>query len=371
MELFKNYIIENFILICIAIVMLVNCIQYYKRQRRISLYLVLIVASAILLSIFDLFENVGRSIINVDLVTAGAFLGYVTRPAVIYLFILMTTNYKKRTYLLLSSLLFVNLIIFLMMFVPGAKEYVVSYQVYTDSIGFGGGPLRFTSHIISAVYLLYLVYVLSTKIRLKQINSAIAIFACVIFVVAAVLIETEFNDSGDVYLLNPTIALSALTYFLYSYIQKSQIDALTGLYNRETYYRDLPKMNNSVTGIIQFDLNGLKYINDNYGHLEGDKALNTIAQILLKNGNSNYYAYRLGGDEFTIIVNKTSEEEIIKSVNFYKEEFAKTSYHCSIGYAYRADKNVDIIDLIKDAEKKMYLDKEEFYKTAKFDRRRV
>lgn len=371
MELFRNYIIQNFVLLCVFIVMLVNCIQYFKRQKKVSLYLILITLSAFLLSIFDLLEKTGRELVNVDLVTAGAFLGYVTRPVVIFFFILLSTNYKKKwVYPLLSSLLFINFIIFLMMFIPGAKENVV-YYTGGEKIGFNGGIFRFTSHIISAIYLLYLIYVFSIKLRLKQFNNAIAIFACVVFVVLAVIIETLFNDSGDVYLLNITIVISALTYFLYSYIQKSQIDALTGLYNRETYYRDLPKMNNSVTGIIQFDLNGLKYINDHFGHLEGDKALNTIAQILLKYGNSNYYAYRLGGDEFTIIVNKASEEEIIKSINFYKEEFDKTNYHCSIGYSYRHDKSVDILDLIKDAEKNMYRNKEEFYKTAKFDRRKI
>ena len=130
-------------------------------------------------------------------------------------------------------------------------------------------------------------------------------------------------------------------------------------------------MGERATGVIQFDMNGLKYINDNLGHLEGDKALSTIALIILKSTKRSMYAYRLGGDEFTVVVNNSSEEEIQKAITKFKENLAKTPYHCSIGYAHRQDKNIDFIDLLKEAEKKMYQDKEEFYKNANFERRKI
>ena len=153
-------------------------------------------------------------------------------------------------------------------------------------------------------------------------------------------------------------------------MERTQIDTLSGLFNREMYYRDVTKMSNSATGVIQFDMNGLKYINDNFGHLEGDKALRTIANSITKSVKRNMYAYRLGGDEFLVIANGGTEEDIKTVVERFKAHLKDTNYHCSTGYAYRKDKSIPFTDLLVEAEKNMYLDKEEFYKTSKIERRR-
>ena len=129
-------------------------------------------------------------------------------------------------------------------------------------------------------------------------------------------------------------------------------------------------MSKSLTGVIQFDLNGLKFINDNYGHFEGDKALSTVADLISKNATKTMYAYRLGGDEYIILALNCPEEVILETIRRFKEDLSKTSYHCSTGYSYCKDGSVDPIEMVKEAEKKMYEDKEEFYKTAEFDRRK-
>ena len=94
---------------------------------------------------------------------------------------------------------------------------------------------------------------------------------CGVFVTAAVLIETFAPGSGDIEILNATIMVSTMTYYLYLFKRSVQIDTATGLFNRETFYRDLPRMTKSISGFIHYDINGLKYLNDNFGHDEGDK----------------------------------------------------------------------------------------------------
>ena len=199
----------------------------------------------------------------------------------------------------------------------------------------------------------------------------ITILVCAFFVTAAVVVETFFNTNGDVDLLNATIMVSTLTYYLFLYRESKQVDILTGLFNREACYRDLEKMSRSITGIIQFDINGLKYLNDNYGHEEGDKCIITVGNAIQKSLNKSMYAYRMGGDEFITIVNDSNEAEILKTLYSFKEIIEKTDYHCSVGYAYRGNEQISIDDLIKEAEKKMYLDKNEFYKNANFERRKI
>ena len=115
--------------------------------------------------------------------------------------------------------------------------------------------------------------------------------------------------------------------------------------------------------------NGLKYLNDNFGHAEGDKGLKTITEIAKKAAKKDMYLYRVGGDEFAILAVNCSEEDIKETINQFTDELKKTPYYCSVGYAYRGNKNKSFADLNKEAEKKMYLAKDEFYKNSPFERR--
>lgn len=371
MNLATDFFQKNFILFCISIVIFLNCIQHFRQLQKVSKYSLMIISGALLLSISRLLEDVGRKYFNIPLITVSAVFGYIIRPAIIFLFLLMSTSYKKKRYWLLSSLLFVNLFIYLLCFIPGVNQAVVRYDFgpVDGEVTFYGGPLRYTSHIVAAFYLFYLLYVSLAQLRAKHFSQGIVLIACVVFVVLAVFFETYFTQ--EVYMLNSTIGVCCFSYFLYSYAEQHQFDPLTHLFNRETYYRDLKKMDATITAVISFDLNGLKYINDNFGHLEGDKALKTTGEILWACCSKNMYAYRLGGDEFIVLVNHDKEEDVIYAIALMKKEFDKANYHCSIGYSYRRDKGMTFIDMVKDSEKKMYQDKDEYYKTATIERRKA
>ena len=99
----------------------------------------------------------------------------------------------------------------------------------------------------------------------------------------------------------------------------STIDDLTGLYNRRKLEQELSKM--QVAGkardvdffVISLDMDGLKTINDTYGHLEGDAALQAFAEILRSAAGEQGMSFRVGGDEFTILL-PTGEEEVTEKV---------------------------------------------------------
>ena len=372
MEWFQQFLINNFLLLCIALVLVGNAIVRYKQHARISLYTILLMANTLLIAIVVLLNNYCKSQNYVLAATIFTVLGYCLRPICIFFIIMMTgrVSSKGKYFFLYYLPLIINALVYVFAFIPATKAAVVYYTPSEEGLNFHGGIARYSSHIISGLYLLFLLYFSFTQINSKHIGHGVTILSCSLFVVLAVVIESFFNPKGDIELLNNTIAVSALVYYLYLYIERIQIDTLTGLFNRETYYHDVEKMDRSITGVIQFDMNGLKYINDNYGHLEGDRALSTIASVISKAAKRNMYVYRLGGDEYIILCHNGTEEDIIETVTRFKELISKTEYHCSYGYSYRSkNKEVTVTDLLKEAEKKMYEDKERFYKNSSFERR--
>ncbi len=374
MDYLKLFFIRYFVVICISTVLYVISIQRYSRHKGISLCMIIITSLVLALSVANIFEDYGKAHGIVPLATIFAFLGYILRPVCLYLFIIMSgVKLNKKAIALTCIPLLVNFIIFCLAFIPGAKHLVFFFNAGEpgEPLKWGGGYLRYFAHIISFGYLIWLLVISITRLKAKHFTHSLSILTCALFIVIAVVIESFFNDEADIFLLNATICVSALQYYLFLYTERAQKDALTGLFNRETYYHDLRKMDKTITGIIQFDMNGLKYINDNYGHLEGDKALFTIGNAISQNAKRGMYVYRLGGDEFIVLVNENSEEQIIETIEAFTKSISETSYYCSVGFAYRADKNTSVEELLKEAEKKMYEAKNAFYKNSPFERRKV
>lgn len=140
-------------------------------------------------------------------------------------------------------------------------------------------------------------------------------------------------------------------------------DALTGLYNR-TYYNivieKIQSKENLPLCIILGDLNGLKTINDTLGHKAGDEFIKLAADILSKSLNDTALIFRLGGDEFCILLPKTAESDLkIMLQNIYRN-FANTDKYnisISLGYAIKKDVTESYTHLFSKADANMYVEK--------------
>ncbi|MBQ2070076.1 MAG: hypothetical protein II467_04010, partial [Bacilli bacterium] len=168
MQWFHSLIVQNFILLCISLIVIVNSIQNIKQNKKVSIYSISIIGLTLFLALAVTLEDYSKSILNPSLTLVWSVLGYVLRPVALYLFLLMVYKGPKGKWFPLTVLpLVINLAIYILAFFPATGEYVVTYYINDmGTVSFGGGPLRFSSHIISALYLAALFAVAIMQIRL-------------------------------------------------------------------------------------------------------------------------------------------------------------------------------------------------------------
>ena len=155
----------------------------------------------------------------------------------------------------------------------------------------------------------------------------------------------------------------------------SDHEYMTGLLNRRGFYTEYNEMLERSSGngmeavLISADLDGLKYINDNFGHVEGDNAIITVGKALVSSSLYNEVCARFGGDEFcaaAVIPAKETEnyfsrfkERFYSFLADYNEVSGKDYIvEASIGYySVPASPDINFDELIKAADDHMYEDK--------------
>lgn len=140
-----------------------------------------------------------------------------------------------------------------------------------------------------------------------------------------------------------------------------QIDALTHLLNRRCYETSIGSLNSDAL-LMFFDVNKFKLVNDTYGHSAGDICLQRISAQLQNVYGKYGNCYRIGGDEFCVILNKNfdSVESLnnnFKSAIFKEKEKDKRIPDVAIGYAFFDVKNSHIQTVIEKADAMMYKNK--------------
>jgi diguanylate cyclase (GGDEF)-like protein/PAS domain S-box-containing protein len=139
-------------------------------------------------------------------------------------------------------------------------------------------------------------------------------------------------------------------------------DQLTGLYNRRFYEEELRRLDterNFPLTIVMGDVNGLKLINDSFGHEMGDELLKKVAEVLKLGCRADDIIARLGGDEFVIILPKTDgfeAEQIIKRINDFslREKIGSINISISFGYGTKNTEEEKTEEIFKKAEDHMY-----------------
>ena len=144
-------------------------------------------------------------------------------------------------------------------------------------------------------------------------------------------------------------------------------DTMTGLFNR-TYMNQIlaEPVRDRVISAFVFDIDKLKYVNDHYGHGEGDKLICSFAEVLKRSFRETYMVARIGGDEFVAIVYDSDDESckaiiqrISELIRLNNETIQEKHLQLSVSMGCAlAQKEAETIEaLIQRADEEMYADK--------------
>lgn len=158
----------------------------------------------------------------------------------------------------------------------------------------------------------------------------------------------------------------------YKLEHSSNIDSLTNVYNRKKFNEymeseiDLVKRYEYSLSLILVDLNKFKSINDTYGHNAGDNVLMEFANLISNNIRSTDRFFRLGGDEFILVLSHTKYENALKLIDSLRDKIENYAVEykgnqipisASFGVSQYKIDAVDLKELIRIADDRMYEDK--------------
>lgn len=272
-------------------------------------------------------------------------------------------NYSKR-YLIIVVVLCIIDFVFLTVGTIIGKLFTVENGVYI------GGILWDYSPIIPSICLTIVLISLLVNFKklgkvygLALISYILLTILCAILQLINVNIELGYVGSAISLLIMYVMLQSRIVYEsdlrAEIYNELSSLDVLTGLKNRRGFQIAIESVTEceTIAGIF-CDLNNLKYVNDTLGHDIGDKYIQKFSNILKERFNDDLL-FRISGDEFVIIIKDINEDLLNEKIKEFENDIKLNNDIASIGYSIGTGMN--IVNVIKDAEKKMYIQKEIYY----------
>ncbi len=155
--------------------------------------------------------------------------------------------------------------------------------------------------------------------------------------------------------------------------EAAKVDELTGIYNRRGFSIKAnqrirkPRNQGSKMLAVYADMDNLKFVNDKFGHEEGDYSLKFIADVLKKAFKSKDIVARMGGDEFAVLANIDGEDDIenrlrkrINKIVYDMNKANDKEYYIGISlgfYEFACFKDIDILHIMDTADKRLYEEK--------------
>lgn len=230
------------------------------------------------------------------------------------------------------------------------------------------GPL----FLYSAMPTILLLIIASMLVVLNRSKTTEKYYFSLLFFIVppALSIVLQISFYGSSLILN-SVVFSILVVFLNIQNKSIYTDHLTGVYNRNMLDKYLKNKIEKSTkrktfSAIMLDLDDFKEINDRYGHDCGDQALKITVKILKDSIRSNDFIARFGGDEFWLVLNASTETDLLNFVNRININFKKfntlnsSTYklNVSMGYAiYNPNLKLQVAEFQKYLDEKMYHNK--------------
>lgn len=322
-----------------------------KKQKRGFLFALGLIALISLLEVVTLkVDGLPKKFRWINIVSN--YLGFGLTPSVcICLVYVLDKKTKLRWEFKLAILCELIYLLILALSIPSGLVFSVSQEnIYSR------GPYFFIYIFAYFISILYLS--LSTIFVSKQFQnrSKTLVYPLIIFLGAETIIQILGPDLNVSWLC---VTLLSALYFIYCSEMWNQLDGLTGLLNQNSFLNRSEEMHYTNGMLIVFDVDDFKHVNDVFGHVKGDSCLSIIAACIKKAHAKYGYCYRIGGDEFCVLLKNSRNEEAcsVQFESFIKKKRNKYTYLPSVSYGSALLLTGDIVSVKDLADQNMYLNK--------------
>lgn len=380
------------ITILIWLSLLVMCILVHENNRFTKEKKCILYITYILLGCASLFEWLGVQLngnMNISpwLLRVVKLFDYILTPiagGVVVLQFQTKGIFKKLIYIFIGF----NILYQIVSFFTGWMIQIDDLNVYSHGDGYN---VYVVTYLLITLFVIIEFFIYGKKFR-KQ--NRISLLAILLFVLTGIGMQEILGRSVRTAYISLVLCL-ALLYIhnqefselasddkMHEQLIKISVDPLTGISSRYAYNQEVlnlqsqKQLPNDLV-LFSIDINGLKKVNDNFGHLAGDELICGASQCISNTFNKYGKCYRTGGDEFIVFIRSNNDDEINELMANLRDNAAKwkgtlsPNLSISVGYAKAADnENISIENLISLADQKMYEDKNRYYVENNIDRRK-
>lgn len=236
----------------------------------------------------------------------------------------------------------------------------IFFAIDADNV-YHRGPLFLLASGITYFYLLLALSRIIVDRRKFVLEDIVLMIAATVMPILGGLLQSLFYG---ILLMWPSVAFSLVILFIFLEQRLVRVDSLTGAWTRESfeYYVSRRQKSQAPFGLVYLDLDGLKEINDGFGHHEGDSALKAVADAVKRTLGPDDFIVRLGGDEFLAFVDGATSASLVAVVDAARANIdrynasAQKPYRvsASFGYDVRNPGFAEAGDFVRHVDRLMY-----------------
>jgi diguanylate cyclase (GGDEF)-like protein len=354
--------IENYLAMCGINIMAMSILGYMvyrndlfdQKTRRHFLY-------AIMSIVVVIFAEMGTAYLAYPTETSRTWLtlfsviGFSVSPFVPIVIALVFGSQSRVRRIIFSLPVFINLILTILSPVHG-----FIFRVLPDGSYFRGQ--WFILFIISyASSMIYLLIETMRAVRIYQNRNGTTLYWLFLLFLVGTLIQLVFPSVHTTW---TSVSIAMIMYYAHYCDLLEKHDVLTNLLNRRSYEYHLPHLDiKGIASIIMLDVDDFKETNDKYGHQFGDECLRVIAGNIRASFSKIGTCYRIGGDEFCVLIEHTDESILQGAEASFQKRMEEDRGQdqrlpcLSFGHAVYDDPREGIKQAVDEADRRMYFHK--------------